>query len=569
MPNPPRRTPALARFARLLPLLPALLLTWYVYRDVASFGFVNYDDPLYVAQNPRVTGGLSPPGIAWAFTSGEAGVWIPVTRLSFQLDASLAGPGPAGFHRTNLALHLLNVGLVYLLALALTRSAAGAAVAAGFFGVHPVNVEAVAWVTARKDLLMTTFLAGAALALLRARNAGQLTLVGLLAAAALLAKPAAVIAGPLLLLTARLGSSRAEAPSRDGTSRPWRPDAVLAVALVAAAGAVSLVAMRLAPAADLATRFHKPLAERTGEALVGVFRYLGRLAWPADLAVRYPESAVATSAMAAVGAGLGLLALGYLGYRLRRRWPVAVLGCGWFLLCLVPSLGIVQGGQLPLSDRYAYVAAIGLWLALAAAVAGARSRHRAAGIAVIAVAGLLVVAAVPVAARQAATWRDDESFWRHALAVNAASELPHLKLGEFYAGQGRSPAARQAYEAALQLVPRADTHVNAGNACLELGEHAAAEAHFRGALQLTPRMPEASLSLGALLAQRGDLAGAREVLLAAEGAQPGIAALQYNLALVAFLGGDADEARDRCRRALALDAAHVGARELLARLDRP
>lgn len=564
MPNPPRRTPGPARLARLLPLLPALLLTWYVYRDVAGFGFVNYDDPLYVAENPHVTGGLSPAGLAWAFTSGEDGVWIPATRLSFQLDAALAGPGPAGFHRTNLALHLLNVGLVYLLALALTRSATGAAVAAGFFGVHPVNVEAVAWVTARKDLLMTAFLAGAALALLRARNAGQLALAGLLAAAALLAKPAAVIAGPLLLLAARLGPSREATPAR-----PWRPDAVLAVALAAAAGAVSLVAVRLAPAADLATRFHKPLAERLGEAVVGVFRYLGRLAWPADLAVRYPESAVAASAVAAVGAGLGLLALAYLGWRLRRRWPAAVLGCGWFLLCLAPSLGIVQGGQLPLSDRYAYVAAIGLWLALAAAVAAARERHRVAGIVVTAVAGLLVVAAVPVAARQAATWRDDESFWRHALAVNAASELPHLKLGEFYVSQGRSAAARQAYEAALALVPRADTHVNAGNACLELGDHAAAEAHFRGALRLAPRMPAASLSLGALLAQRGDLAAAREVLLAAEGAQPGLAALQYNLALVAYLGGDAVEARDRCRRALSLDAAHAGARELLARLDRP
>lgn len=563
MPNPPRRPLLPASPARLLPLLPALLVTWYVYRDVGEFGFVNYDDPLYVSANPRVTGGLSPGGLAWAFTSGEDGVWIPATRISFQVDASLAGPGPAGFHRTNLGLHLLNVALVYLLALALTGSAAGAAVAAAFLGVHPVNVEAVAWVTARKDLLMTGLLVASALATLRAPRTGMRVLAGLLATAAMLAKPAAVIAGPLLLLLARVAP---RAGRDEGGARPWRGDLALAGALAAIAAAVSLVALRLAPQADLAARFHSPLSQRAGEAVVGVFRYLWRLARPVDLTVRYPESAVATTAPFVAAAVLGLAALAYLGFRFRRRRAVAVLGWGWFVLCLAPSLGLVQGGQLPLADRYAYVAGIGPWLVLAAATGGAWAWRRAAGVAVTAVATLLVIALVPVATRQAATWRDDESFWKHALAVNAASELPHLKLGELYAGRGEPLAARRAFEAAAALVPRADTHVNAGNACLELRETAAAERHFREALRLAPRMTAASLSLGALLAQRGELVEARAVLRAAADAAPDVAALQYNLALVAFLDGDAGEARERCSRALALEATHAGARELLARL---
>ena len=151
------------------PALLALLVTFVVYRDVSQYDFVNYDDDLYVYENPHVTGGLSPGAIRWAFSNGQAGVWIPATWLSFQLDASLYGAGPAGFHRTNLLLHLLNVLLVFLVVRRLTGTQVGAALAAAVFGVHPVNVEAVAWVTARKDLLMTSFLLGAVLAWLSMR----------------------------------------------------------------------------------------------------------------------------------------------------------------------------------------------------------------------------------------------------------------------------------------------------------------------------------------------------------------------------------------------------------------
>ncbi len=555
--KPSRRDRTLAAW----PVLLALLLAGFVYRDVGRFGFINYDDPVYVSGNPHVLQGLTPAGLGWAFTTGHAGVWVPATWVSLQADATLAGDGPAGFHRTNLLLHLLNVVLVFLLAWRLCGSAPAAAVIAALFGVHPVNVEAVAWVTARKDLLMAAFLLGSLLLGLAAADMRRRVGAGALAALAMLAKPAAVIAGPLLLLVVR---SRAWKPS--AMRRAWKPDLAWAGGLVALAAAVSLAAIKLAPSTDLAARFHKSLPVRCGEAAVGVFRYLRRLAWPADLAVRYRDQDVATTLAPALLAIAALAGLTWAAYRWRRRAPLVALGWGWFLLCLLPSLGIVQGGQLPLADRYAYVAGVGVWLALAGAalqLAAGRRAWRAAAL----VLGMVACAAATTGSlRQVATWRDDDAFWSHALAVNPDSELAHVNLGLALDAQRKPAEALAHLDAALALVPRGDTHYNAGNACLELGRTAEAERHFRAALQLKPELMEASLNLGALLAQQGRLDDARLVLLAAEERHPDVASLQYNLALIASLQGDAATASDRCRRTLKLDPSHAGARELFARL---
>ena len=470
-----------------------------MYRDVGRFGFINYDDPLYVSDNPQVTGGLSPASLGWAFTTGHAGVWVPLTWASFQVDASLAGPGPAGFHRTNLLLHLLNVVLVFLLVRRLAGSGAGAAVAAALFGVHPVNVEAVAWVTARKDLLMTAFLLGAAVITSGAASGRRRSAAGVLAGLAMLAKPAAVIAGPLLWLVACSHSWRSETARR---SR--RADLVWSSGLLAVAVGVSFVALSLAPDQELAGRFRKPLIVRLCEALVGIFRYLRRLAWPADLTVRLPDAAVSATLPAALLAGAALAALTFAAWRWRRRAPLVALGWGWFLLCLLPSLGLVQGGQLPLSDRYVYLAGVGLWLLLVGGALQATAGRRVLKGMALAIGVTVCAAAAAGASRQVATWRDDESFWRHALAVHADSELAHVNLALRLEARQQPAEALEHLDAALALYPRGDTHYNAGNVCAGLGRTDDAERHYRRALELKPELVEASLNLGALRRSRVD-----------------------------------------------------------------
>lgn len=555
--------PARLRAAWLL-VLP-LLATLLVYHAVGDFEFVNFDDDTYVQANPRVTGGLTGQNIRWAFTTGHEQVWVPATWLSLQLDATLFGSGPRGFHRTNLLLHLVTVGLAWLLARRLTGSAWAATFVAMLVGVHPVNVEAVAWVTARKDVLMAPLLLGSALAWAAAPGRARLPLAAALAIAAMLAKPAAVVAPALLLLVGWQEGLRARAPRRRLGNASTAELVVLAV-LLAVAALVAFATMRLAQGGEMGVAAPVPLLQRLGDAAAGVARYLGRLAWPQHLAVRYPEAGLRLAPVLAAIAGIATIGVTAALLRWRRRLPLAAFGWLWFLACLVPSSGLVQGGQLPMGDRYVYVGAIGLWVAAAGASARLAIARPRARLPLLVLAAALSAALAVGAARQVGTWRGPEPLWRHALAVTRDNEVAHQNLAVVLDAAGRRAEALEHLEAAIRIRPRSEQHFNAGNVNAALGRPGPAEAHYRAALRLNPSLAEASLNLGSLLGGQDRLAEAREVLLAAAARRPELAPLQYNLAVVAWRLGEAGEAAARCRRALELDPGHAGARELFGRL---
>jgi tetratricopeptide (TPR) repeat protein len=546
------------------PVLPSLLLCLFVYHDVGRYAFVNFDDDFYVRDNPRVTEGLGVDAAGWALTTGHAGVWIPATWLSFQLDATLFGPGPAGFHRTNLWLHLLNVVLVLALARRLGLAPAPALLAATLFGVHPLNVEAVAWVTARKDLLMTAFLLGAALAWLGLSPRRRQLVGGPLAVLAMLAKPAAVVAPVLLALVGRRRAMGGDGVARPAARREW----IAVLPWFLASAGVAVVTWRLARSAEFGAPVTTPLPARLAAATTGVFRYLGKLVWPHDLAVRYPDADLQVAAVWVVLAALALAGLTFAAWRGRRRAPLAAFGWGWFLACLAPSLGVVQGGQLPMGDRYAYAAGSGLFIAVAGlAWNAAAGRWRGRGRWLVLGPALVLVGVGAVAARgQAVLWREPTALWRHALAVTGDNDVAHMNLGVLLEAAGRPEEALKHLEAALAIKPRSETHYNAGNVCGKLGRAADAERHYRQTLRLDPGRAEAALNLGALLGQQGRLPEAREVLLAAAVRRPESASVQYNLAAVAWLQGDFAEARLRCAQTLEREPGHAGARELSARL---
>ena len=216
---------------------------------MGGYDFVNFDDDLYVYDNPRVTDGLSPANAQWASPPGTPRSGSPSPGSRCSSTRRCGGPGAAGFHRTNLFLHLAGVVLAWLLARRLTGSAAAATLAAALFGVHPLNVEAVAWVTARKDVLMAPLLLGAALAWVSTTGRRRVVLTFALALLAMLAKPAAVVA-PLLLLLLSLWE-RWSAPDGAASRRGWRGDAVFLAALAAAAAAVAMVTVRLARGGEM------------------------------------------------------------------------------------------------------------------------------------------------------------------------------------------------------------------------------------------------------------------------------------------------------------------------------
>ena len=547
----------------LWPVLLPLVLSLVIYRDVASYKFVNFDDDLYVEQNAHVMGGLTPANLGWALSARHGDVWVPATWWSFQLDAAVFGPDPGGFHRTNLVLHLLNVLLVFLIARRLGCRTFAATLVAALFGAHPLNVEAVAWVTARKDVLMGVFLLGSVLAWLSLAGARRTVVTGVLAVLAMMAKPAAVVL-PLLLLLLSLWEDHRAPAAVPGRRPSWRADLPLLALLAVAAIGVSLVTVNFARTGEMGAPLAIGAGQRVLDAAAGVGRYLARLAWPHNLAARYPEAGLRLAAPVAVALGVLWPALTALLVWKRRRAPLAALGWLWFLACLLPSIGLVQGGQLPMGDRYVYLAAIGLWVPAAVALERATAGRRALRVGAIIVAVVAVGMLAGSARKQTFAWRTGEDLWRHALAVTRDNDLAHQNLAVLLDAAGKPNEALSHLDAAIAIHPRSETNFNKANILAALGRGAEAEECYRAALRLNPGFCEASQNLGSLLGMQGRLDEARAVLLAAAGRRPNLASLQYNLAVVAARQGDRAEAAARCRRTLELDPSHEGARDLLA-----
>jgi tetratricopeptide (TPR) repeat protein len=435
----------------------ALLLgvgTLTIFGPTLGFGFIHLDDPRAVANNPWIARGLTLETLRYAFTSVQVSNWQPLTSLSYALDVEIFGLEPAGFHATNLALHLTNSLLVFALLDRATGAPWPSAMVAALFAWHPLHVEPVAWVSERKELLAALFGLLAIAAYARwtrlgggARYAG----VGLCMALSLMAKPMWVTL-PLLLLALDhwpLGRLLG-APAR----RVLEKLPLLGLSLVSST--ITLVAQHAA----LATGSEVPLAGRVANALVTPARYLARAFWPTDLSVLYPHPYLPGGAPFApwqlLGAALLWLGLAFAAWRLRRRAYLPA-GLAWFAIALLPVIGLVQVGEQAMADRYTYVPLLGVFCMLAFASRDAlaalrpRGPHLAPALAVLLTA--LIVACAVRAADQVGAWRDTVTLYRRSLEATPNSAALHFNLGNRLLARGEEPLALAHYESALRLRP--------------------------------------------------------------------------------------------------------------------
>jgi Tfp pilus assembly protein PilF len=520
-----------------VPLLLAAL-TLAVYAQVASFEFISFDDPGYVGDNPHVLNGLTREDVLWAFTTTSQANWHPLTWLSLQLDAQLAGPSPRAFHTTNALLHVVNVVLLFLLFSRLTSSTWRSALVAVLFAVHPLHVESIAWVAERKDVLCTAFGLLACLLWIDKRRAWAVVAY----AASLLAKPM-LVSLPILLLLLDLWPLR----------RPesWKRLIAEKIPFFALAAASCLVTVFVQSQGG-ATRAlkHFPPMTRAANAAVTSVMYLVKAVWPSGLAVFYPYPYDGIAAWKVIGA-LAVLAGVTAGViRLRSQAPYLLVGWVWYLVTLVPVIGIIQVGSQAMADRYTYVPLIGPFAALAFALP-ARPKRLAAALASTAVAALAVLAF-----RQAGYWRDSVTLFTRTLAVTKENAMAHNSLAKALFERGQLDRAVEECAEAVRIAPgmgdaqsnlvrgllaqgktaeaaaktqealrdRPDdsrTHVNAGLIARYQGRDDLAVSSFRQALRLDPSDEEAHLNLGAVLADLGKRDEAAAEFEAAARLRPG------------------------------------------------
>lgn len=540
---------------RLIALLLALI-TLAVYLPAGRFAFVNLDDNDYITQNPYVTNGLTGTDIAWAFTTFHASNWHPLTWLSHMTDCELFKLNAGAHHFVNVLYHAANAALLFTLLWRLTSRLWPAAGVAMLFAWHPAHVESVAWVAERKDVLSTFFALLALLAYARsAADGGRRTadaarvtrldsryywLAVLFFTLGLLAKPMLVTLPCLMLVLdwwplKRVVGGRWQAADWLRLGREKISFFLLSVGSCV----ITFIAQSKGEAVVSLTRI--PLHFRLENSLAAAAGYVQMLLWPSGLCAYYPMHGQ-ISAVKVTGAAGMLVAVTLAGWYWRRTKPYLLAGWLWFLGTLVPVIGLVQVGGQAMADRYTYIPSMGFFLALVFLAADAAAQWRVPKGVVTALMVLAGTACILATEKQLPSWRDGETLYLRAVAVNPVNDIALIEGGMTLADEGRNAEALALYQQAEQIAPeRAVIHNNLGNLLDTLGRPAEALAEYRLAVAREPGNARLHNALGAELANLGQFDEALKELALAETIDPGLGGPHFETAKIYFkLGRDAD-----------------------------
>ena len=480
------------------------IITVVVFGQTFRYDFVNYDDPGYVYQNTRITGGLNLGNIAWSFGHIHAENWHPLTTLSHMLDCQLHGLKASWHHFTNVLLHGICAILLFLALQRITGALWRSAFVAALFAVHPLHVESVVWIAERKDVLsgvffMLTLLAYAYYA--RKPSTWRYVVVAFVLALGLMSKPMLVTTPFVLLLLdywplSRMGWGRKHSGS------PLVKLFVEKVPLIGMA-AVSSTVTFLAQKHAIGWTEQLPMLARINNALASYVIYLRQMFWPTNLAVFHPHPENRLPGWEITLAAIILIGISIAAVILRRVAPYFITGWLWYIGMLVPVIGLVQVGWQAHADRYTYLPQIGLYMALTWGVADLTASWRYQRVALGVFASLVVAALAWTAWLQTSYWRDSETLFKHALAITGRNDVAENNLGILFLDRGDPDQAISHLKTAIDIrSENGPAHDNLAKALLQKGDIAEAMVHYRKFLELEPQNVEARNILGTALIQQ-------------------------------------------------------------------
>ena len=557
-----------------------IAITWAVFGQTLGHEFVNFDDPIYVSENDHVRAGLSWQGVAWAFTHVHSHNWHPLTTMSHMLDCQLFGLKPGAHHFVNVLLHSATAALLFFLLAQFTGSPSSpqdesvsprrpdrtgaigsSAFVAAVFAIHPLHVESVAWISERKDVLSGLFFVLTLLAYFyytRKPNIGRYLSVSILFACGLMSKPMLVTLPVILLLLDYWPLKRLSGPSARRVLVEKIPLVILSIAsavgtLVAQNEGIGLVRLEVLP-----------LSWRITNALVACLVYIWQMIWPANLALAYhhpgklPLWQVAGAAALLVAVTLGVFAL-------RKRSPYLVVGWLWYLVMLVPVLGLIQVGGQAHADRYTYLPQIGLSVAVTWGVVDLARFWRYYGAILGAAAAIIISALALRAANQVWYWHDSERLWRHALTVTTENDVAHLGLGQLLLDQERLDDAITELQIVVARHPNdVDARLKLASALSEKkGRMNDAIAQYEAAAKIGAPDPDVETTLANLLLEQGRMEEAIRYYRDVVRLQPSSARAHYNLAVGLHRDKQLSEAIIHYKAALQIDPNYPDADDFL------
>jgi tetratricopeptide (TPR) repeat protein len=523
-----------------------------LYNPVSQHPFVS-DDDRYITDNVHVHAGLRWDTIKWAFTSYDEANWHPLTWLSHALDYQLFGLNPAGHHYMNVLLHALNAVLLFWVLWWTTEAAGRSWMVAALFALQPINVESVAWVAERKNILSFLFFLLALAAYghyAKKPSAGRYLQVMTLFACGLMAKPMIITFPFVLLLWDYWPLKRMDSETGRARSFPWLVIEKLPLMVLSAASAIlTLKAQKAGEAIRSVAQYSVSI--RLENAVVSYVRYVGKLFWPSRLSPIYPHPGHFLAARQVIGAGLLLLLGTGLVFAARRRRYLLV-GWFWFLGTLVPMIGLVQVGNQAMADRYAYLPFVGLfilvcWGGTDWATAQRMSMPWLAAVGAICVLGLAIVAY-----RQIGFWKDNVSLWAHAIEVTPPNFIAEDNLGGALIEADRPDEAMTHFRRATAIEPSDPmSRLNLAADEQRHGNIPQAIVQFAEVIESTDDVRLRAIAftdLGYCYRKMGDRIRAKQSFQAATSLRPGTFRAWVGLGLVAHDSGDESEAiRDYVR----------------------
>jgi Flp pilus assembly protein TadD len=561
------------------------------YSQVIRFDFVTYDDPDYVTGNPHVRDGLTWAGITWAFASSFAGNWFPLTWLSHLLDCSLFGLDSGWHHFTSVLIHTLSALLWFGLLNRLTGARFKSAIVAFLYALHPLHVESVAWIAERKDVLCGLFWVltlWAYVAYTGVPSAFRYALTLFLFCLGLMTKPMIVTLPVVLCLLDQW-------PLRRGIRIMEKIPffvASMAISLV-----TYLVHREVGATASLSLI---PAVVRFENSVVSYAAYILQTLWPVDLAVFYPYPRNSLVVPALV-AGLVLAIVTVLVIRAFPLRPYLAVGWFWYVITLLPVIGLIQVGAQARADRYTYIPTIGLAIALVWGISELLKRRPRIQ---VALAAAICLTCITLTWRQTQYWRDSMSLYRHALEVTTGNWVAHFnladvlekrgdfaeatahlretvrirprfasayaELGQLLAQHGQPEEALPELRTAALLSPDvAEVHVRLGTVLSMLGRYDEAAVAFSEGIRLQPDNADAHFNFGISLAQGGSLPDAAREFRTTVKLRPADVEAHFNLGIVLARSRQTDEARAEFSDALKINPDFTQAREALKGLIRP
>lgn len=518
--------------SRLIGLLLIAALV-YAYWPIRNAEFIYFDDQIYVTNNDHVKQGLTPTNIVWAFDFANANTyvnWHPLTVLSHMGDYELYGSNAAGHHITNLIFHIGNSLLLLLFLWKMTGALGRSAVVAFLFGLHPLHVESVAWISERKDVLCTFFFFLAVLTynyyVKAPRKKAAYAALLLFFLLALFSKPMAVTL-PFVLLLLDIWPLRRFRLAVDGESRgsihsggidgpdPSERLFVEKVPLFIISGAFSVLTFIAQYEGGAVSSFGAvPLWVRLANTTIVYVQYIVNMIMPIGLGVFYPHPGANVSLYNTGLSAVFLALVCCLAIKKIRTQPFFFVGWFWYLGMLVPVIGIVQVGGQAMADRYTYISLVGLFIILAWLIPGRDAYgkeyiHRAAAVFLV---GLCIVLAVLTRA-QVGHWTNTMNLFVRTDRVTEKNIMAKLMVAGNLATQGKKEDALERYAEILALAPNnVKAHFYYGSLLLASGETEKGLDHLREARRIQPTSIMVNNGLGVTLVQKGDYEEAERCL---------------------------------------------------------